>query len=339
MAVTEVKLLSTGASGGVEGTDADNLRVSYSSTYQAKCDSQTDSPTTVLHYFRTHSNLPWPGRTYKFGTGFDTNAICFRVNPSLIENSGGIYTVACEFKDRDSEDSSPANIEPPDAPERWNPEIEITSGTISMPVEFATFLGNNGNKSPFMKEGKWLPVTNSALKPFNPTFEEEFSYKIIRFTTNLREYDDAFYNRYQDAINKSEVEINIPRLKFRTYVAKHYGKLNIGASLNFTSSGVMYWRRTIELLIRGWDRAVLDRATCELYVAGDRRPDGTIVSDSDFARGRISLEIPVKDDDDLTSEGLCNLDGAGKRLKEGQPPVVLGWQAFQEQDFSQIKWV
>jgi hypothetical protein len=340
MAVTEVKLLQTGASGSAEGTDAGQVRVSYTSMYQAKCGSASDDPGTVLDHFRITSSLPWIGRTYRFGNGFDTSAICHRVHPSLIENSDGIYNVTCDFKDRDDPEDKPSgSFEPPDKPETWTPEIEVTNGTISLPVEYATFTSLGGGRHPFMKDGKFMPVTNSALEPLDPTFEEEFTYKIIRFSTNVREWDDSFYGKFQNTINKEYVDIKIPKMKFATAFDKHYGKVAITAASNITSSGILYWRRTIELAIRGWDRAILDQGTREVYLAGDTKPDGTIVSDSDFARGRISMEVPIKDDDDLPIDKPRLLDGRGKRLKEGQPPVLLGWTTFEESDFSKIKWI
>lgn len=341
MAVEEVKLTSSGASGSADGRNSGDVSVSYSSTYLVKCDSPADDPRTVLNYFRQHSQYPWIGRTYKFGNGFDTTATCRKVSPSYIESSGGIYQVKCDFSDSDDEQGGSGRQDQKD-PFSWTPEIEITSATYSAPVAFAKFLGTNFGKSPFMKEGSFLPVTNSALQPLDPTFEEEFSYKVIRFTTNLPEYDDAFYNTYQDTINSSDVTIAIPQMRFRSGVAKHYGRLSITGGSNTTTYGgrtILFYRRTIELAIRGWDRAILDQGTVALLRDGDRRADGTVVSANDLPRGRLSIEEPFKDADDMPTEKLVPLDGSGKRLSEGRAPTLLFWQSLQESDFSQIQWV
>lgn len=340
MAVSEVILQSSGA-GGVEGTDKGDLRVSYSSLYRVKCDDQTNGPNTVLNFFRLNASYPWPGRTYKFGTDFDTTAVCRSVRPNIIEGSGGYFLVNCEFADvtQDQQQQSQPTIDGKQStdPLNWLPEIDVSYGTYSMPVEYATFLQTlNGSKSAFLKENKFCAVTNSALQPLDPTFEETYSYKIIRFTKNLKEYDDNFYNQYQDAINKEETTITLRKLKFKTTVAKHHGKLNVSAALNF-QNGVMYWRRTIELHIRPWDRAILDQGTGELYTAGDRL-DGAIVSASDLPEGRLTFDVSIKDKDDMPIDKPVPLDGNGKRLKEGKPPVSLVWRTFDEADFSKIDW-
>lgn len=341
MSVSEVKLLATGA-GGVEGTKSDSLRVSYSSMYQAKCDDQTNGPNTVLNFFRLNANYPWPGRTYRFGTDFDTTAFCRSVRPSYIEGSQGIYLVACEFADAE-QDNPPQSQPTSDGkqstnPLDWLPEVDVSFGTYSAPVEYATFLQTlNGGASAFLKPGKFCAVTNSALQPLDPTFEEQYSFKTIRFTKNVKEYDDTFYNQYQDAINKAETSINLRKLKFTTTIAKHYGKLNVSASLNF-QNGVLYWRRSIELQVRPWDRAILDQGTNEIYFAGDRL-NGAVVSASDVPAGRVSMEVSIKDYDDMPIDKPVPLDGNGKRAQEGKPPVSLVWRTFHEEDFSKIDWV
>lgn len=342
MAVTEVKTLSAGVSGGAEGTDSGTVRLNYSSTHQVKCDNPEDGPGRVLHYFRTHTSLPWPGRTFRLGNEFDTGAICRSVRPVRVDDSGGIYNVSCDFDDRETdeqEQKQDENGKITDNPIDWLPEIEVSSGGYSMPVEHATFLQalNADGASPHMKPGKFLPVTNSALQPLNPTFEEEYSYKIIRFARNVAAYDDAFWNKYHDAINKSEVTINLRKLKFKTVVAKHHGKLKVGASLNFTN-GVLYYRRTLELQIRAWDRPILDQGTLESYSVGDSLPDQSQVTQNDIPSGRTTMDLTAKDRDDMPLADPFLLDGKGKRLKEGKPPVSLVWRTFHEEDFSKVDW-
>jgi hypothetical protein len=345
VAVSEVTLMDTGVSGGVEGTDTGSVRVSYTSTYKAKCDDPSDGPKTVLRYFLLHGEYPWPGRTYKLGNDFDTSAVCRSVHPARIDASGGIYLVKCDFRDREDDQQQKEKNPTPslamsENPIDWLPEIHVSHGSFSAPVEYATFVGalNAAGVSSFLKPGRFLPLTNSAMEPLDPTIEDEFSYKIIRFSKNVKSYDDAFFNKYQDAVNKAEFTINLPKLRFKTTVAKHYGKLRASASLQFTN-GILYYRRELELHIRGWDRAILDQGTRELYVTGDTKPDGTIISASDVPRGRVSVEVPITDDDGLPIDKPRLLDGNGKRLKEGQPPVLLGWQVSHEADFSRIDWV
>lgn len=341
MAVSEVRLTATGASGGVEGSDAKGVKVSFSSTYLAKCDSPSDGPNTVLRHFLITGSLPWIGRTYKFGNDFNTTAVCRSVRPVYIDGSGGMFTVSCDFADAEQEQQQQNPTQDGKQstnPLEWLPEIEVSWGSYSTPVEYATFLQtlNGGAGSAFLKPGKFCPVTNSSLQPLDPTFEETYSFKILRFTKNLSSYDDDFFNKYQDSINKEETTISLRRLKFKTVIAKHHGKLNVGASLNF-QNGVMYYRRSIEVQVRPWDRAILDQGTNELYFEGDTL-NGTTVSASDLPTGRLSIEVPIKDNDDNPTGKPLLLDGNGKRLKEGKPPVSLVWRTFDEADFSQIDW-
>lgn len=342
MSVSEVRLTATGARGGVEGTDKGAARVTYSSTYFVTCSDPSDGPNTVLNYFRITGSLPYLGRTYRFGNDFDTTAVCRSISPSYIEGSGGMFTVACEFADaeQDQPQQSQATADGKQStdPLQWLPEIDVSFGTYSAPVEYATFLQtlNGGAGSVFLKPGKFCPVTNSSLQPLDPTFEEQYSYKIIRFTKNLKEYDDEFFNQYQDAINKAETTIRLRKLKFKTVVAKHHGKLNVSAALNF-QNGVLYWRRTVEVHIRPWDRAILDQGTNEIYFAGDTL-DGATISASDLPTGRVSMDVSIRDRDDVPTDKPLLLDGNGKRLKEGKPPVSLVWQTFNEADFSKIDW-
>lgn len=345
MSVTEVKLLGAGAGGGVDGRDFSTSTRSYSHKYQVKCDSALDGPNTVLDYFMLNTNLPWPGRVYRFGGTSYTGAGCSRVHVDYVENGGGIFSVSVDFKEFSTEEEQKER-QPQDNgtldenPFTWAPEIEVSSSSYSTPVEFAYFVGalNATALSPFLKTGSFLPITNSAQEPLDPTIEDEFSYKVIRFTTNVKSYDDSFYNTYNDSINKEYFEINLPKVGFFTACAKHYGKLKVTASLNF-ANGFRYWRRTLELHIRGWDRAILDQGTREFYMAGDTKPDGTIISANDLPRRRISMEIPITDDDGLPIDKPRLLDGNGKRLREGAVPVLLGWQTCLEADFKKIQWV
>lgn len=310
-------------------------------------DSQTDSPLKVLNHFRNTASLPWIGRPFSCEGDVDPYSLCKSVKPDYIENSGGYYIVSCEFADRknDSQNGKETQLTPSgkvsDNPLEWNPEIEISPGSYSAPVDAAYFLqaNNAAGGNSFLKKGSYLAITNSSLEPQDPSIEEEYGYKIVRFTTNIAEYDDEFFNQYNDTINDADVTIEEKGLKFRMDIGKHYGKITVGASLNFTN-GILYWRRTIELHVRGWNRPILDQGTRQLYTAADAtKPDGTTLSASDFPTGRVSMEFPIVDEDGMPIDKPRLLDGNGKQLKEGKPPVLLVWRTKEESDFSKIDWV
>jgi hypothetical protein len=337
MAVSEVKLLQAGAGGSADGSNAGGPpRISYTATYQAKCDDQEDSPATILNHFRRTSSLPWINRTYRFGNDFDTSTVCRSVRPELIEGSGGIFLVPCTFSDTEQ----PGSEQQPADPFRWTPEIEVSYGSFSAPVEHAILVkaNNAAGLSKHLKIGTFMPVVNSSGQPLNPTFEEEYSFKIIRFTTNVAAHDDDAWNTYQDAINRSTFTINLPRLRFRTRVGKHRGKLRIVASLGFAGR-IPYYRRTIELQIRDWNRAILDKGTVESFSVGDTLPDQSQVQQGDIPSGRTTVDLPAKDKDDMPLTEPFLLDGKGKWLSEGKPPVSLIWRTFHEEDFSRIRWI
>lgn len=347
MAVSEVILLSTGASGTADGTDPSTVKVSYTSRYKVKCDSQLDSPKTVLSYFRTNAAYPWIGRTYSFGNDSDPFAICRSVKPDLIENSGGYYLVDCQFSDASGGDNNQdggttVKGKNEKDPFLWHDEISVSFGTYSGPVEMATFMGaqNAASLSPFLKDGAFLPITNSKLEPLDPSFEEEYAIKIIRITKNLRSYDDDFYNKYHDTINSDEVTIDKPEYKFKTTIGKHYGRLRLSGDFQVTSEGIGYYRQTLEYSVKGWNRPVLDQTHTysEMFREGDTKRDGTTVSVSDIPRNMLQVEIPIKDDDGLSPSRPMLLDGSGKQLQEGKEPVSLVWRSLEEADHSEIEW-
>lgn len=338
MAVSEIKLLGAGAAGSAEATEDGQYRISYTSTYQVKCDDQLDDASVVLQYFRTHPPYPWIGRSYRFGNGFDVSSICKAVRPTYIEGSGGSFLVVCEFADPEVQPGQGQNQS--QDPLTWTPEIEVSYGSYSKPVEYAIFMRATGasSLSEFLKPGIFLPVTNSAQQAVVPTFEEEYAFKVIRFTTNVAEYDDEFWETYNNAINDSNITINIPKLKFRTRIKKHWAKLLVSASLNFANNRP-YYRRTLELQIKDWNRGLIDKGTVELYKAEEFLPDQTQVQQQDIPDGRKTIERPAKDIEDLGLHDEFPLDGKGKRLKEGSTPVTLYWRTFNEENFSKIMWV
>lgn len=346
MAVSEIKLLAAGASGSATGTDPSNESVSYSLTYQVKCDNQSDGCVTVMDYFRTHADYPWLGRTFKFGNDFDTDSVCKSVKPSYIENSGGIFLVPCEFSPVDSSDNqqqtqSGVSGKATTDPLQWHDEISVSFGTYSAPVESAILMGalNAKTLSPHLKVDRFLPVTNSKLEPLDPSFEEEYAIKTIRITKNVMEYDDDFYNKYHDTINSSEITIDKPEYRFKATIGKHYGRLRVSGDFQITN-GIIYYRRTLEYAIKGWNRPILDQTHVysEILRESDVKRDGTTVSASDLPSGYLQMEVPVKDDDGLSPSRPMLLNGDGKQLKEGEPPVSLVWRSVEEADHSGIDW-
>lgn len=344
MAVSEVKLLAAGALGGADGADASNEKVAYSLTYQVKCDSQLDGPVTVMNYFRTHAEYPWLGRTFKFGNDFDTSALCRSVRPAYIENSGGIFVVPCEFSSAGSDDNGTGGKtdkgKPEKDPKKWHAEISVSFGTYSAPVESATLIGalNATKLSPHLKVGSFLPITNSKLEPLDPTFEEEYALKIIRITRNVAGYDDEFYNKYHDTINDADVTIEMPEYDFRATIGKHYGRLRVSTDFQMTDDGIGYYRQTLEYAIKGWNRAILDQTHVysEILRDGDTKRDGTTIVTADIPAGFLQVEVPIKDDDGLSPSRPMLLNGDGKQLKEGNPPVSLVWQSVPEADHTAL---
>jgi hypothetical protein len=348
VSVTEASLQSTGLSGMATGTDASNVKNSYRATFQVKCSDQLDTPDIILDYFRGTTSLPWIGRRYDLGNGFDSTVICTAVDPQLVDKSGGIYNVTCRFENEEIAGGlSEAGVSSPDAsgkatddPLKWHPEIEVGFTQISEPAYFARFHGFSppGIVNKFLRPGLNRPIVNSAMIPYDPTIETEVHIKVVRITVNLDRPPWAMYDRFQGTLNNAAKVFARPDLGFTLNIRPFCGKMaGFGASFAI-ENGQPFWRETKEIHIhpRSWIRQILDRGMNPRADVGDSDGSGGTVSTDTIAAAGGARHRVLKDLDGFPITEPVLFNGDGQPLEVLSKPVYLLYTPEPDDDWAGI---
>ena len=349
MSVTTVKLSSQGATGSASGDDASKVTKSYQSNYIVTCSRSEDAPSTVLNYFATHSSLPWFGRTFSFGNGFDATVKCKGVDAQYIEKSDGMFHVSCKFESisGDKEEQQQQGQTPGGAnkndPTLWHDEIEFSFANVTEVAEeaiFRTFENAGGNV--YFKTDQKRAVTNSAGIPFDPPLEKDIAIRVIRISHNSKKCEAIKAARYLNAINNDSFTISKPAYGFSYPVGQYNAKI-VSFNTSFAiENKVKYWRETIEVHNHpnGWRRRVLDQGTHRGQSAGngDLFDTGTAISPSDEIAKNWTPYTAIKAPDGTPITTPVPLDGKGQPLKAGKPHVYLVYSVEKEMPFAGIKW-
>jgi hypothetical protein len=350
MSVTTVKLHSQGASGTATGTDNGNVTASYRSAYRVQVSDPSDGPDYVLNYFLLNADYPWPGRTFHFGSSFDVSAVCRTVDANYEEKSNGWFTVSCTFvSERGGGDQQQQTGTTPEGknsqdPTQWHDEIDVSFTQISVPAEVAIFRGfvPQGINNPYLRPGRIGPVVNSALKPYDPTLEEEVDIKVIRITKNAKSYDGRFYSRYQGAVNNDTVTISKNAYRFKETFKPYQGRIKVISGQFAIANGIPYWRQTIEVHVHpaeaGWRRFIVDRGMDARRGANDPNGKGGTVSASDVLNAGTVNHEAIKDSSGTPISEPVLLDGNGQPLATDKPPVYLVYSTRIEIPFAGIRW-
>jgi hypothetical protein len=343
--VLEVK--PTGVRASYTGTDPGDVSATYQATFWVKTDDPLDMPDMVRDHFRATSALPFIGRKFKLGNGFDGEAVCRAVEPDYIPKSGGCYNVVCRFEPDNSiasfEGSTVGTTESgkvTEDPLLYTTEIEMSWSPLTEPAYDAKFFGfvPAGIRHPFLRPGNRIAIMNSAMKVFDPTLEVENFIQVIRITQNFNRFDGDRYDRYKNTVNSNLQVIARPGFGFRRVVQPYQGKMAFyGASLGF-ENGVFFWREAKEVHIhpRSWIRQVPDMGTEELLKPGDVDEDGTELSADNFPASRPWDHRTIVDNEGLPNLGPCLLDGKGRRLAPDKPPVFLKYLPEIDDDWTGI---
>lgn len=336
MAVTEVKLSSVGTSGTASGTDSSGAVRTYQAIHRVKCNDVNDTAPVILNHFKATSTLPWLGRRFNLGNGFDAFRICNNVQVSYVESSEGWHNVTSSYVDIAIGDL-PAGGQGSD-PLKWPDDIEVSFTQYTVPVEEADFRGFEGVANPFMQFGRTLPVTNSAKIPLDPPMEIERDIKIIRITRSIKSYDDTMIDRFNGAVNNDWVTIRKPDYNFVTRIEPFCGRIKFLGGTFGIQNNIKYWRHSIEIHVNPdtWRRWVLDLGTDELYRSGDTLPSGKLVNATTAPSGYLYQKILGEDDAPITAPLPFN--GQGKRNAPGAPAVYGAWRVYREMSFAGIRW-
>jgi hypothetical protein len=347
MSVTNVDLHSQGTSGNVSGSDNGTVKASYRSMYRVTCSSSSDTIDEVLKHFRITASLPWIGRRFKFGNGFNTSVFCKDIQADYVDKSGGIFVVSCKFESLEGKSGDSGQTDggqQSDNPLLWHDEISVSYQNISIPVEEATLWGFSplGIDNKFLRRGYKGAVVNSLMEPCDPTLEEEARIQVVRITKFLPTYNGNDYTPYLDAINSDRFTINKPAYNFRLSVGLYKAKFgNVSTDFGF-SSGVKYYRQTAELLIStlpyGWLRPVVDQSYNRRTMPGDKDDDGETISFGDEAVERGQFVSVQKDRTGYPVTTPQRMNGDGQPLETGGRTVHLIWQTKELRSFAAIRW-
>lgn len=347
MSVTLVEPISAGASGKASGSDPARVSVSYRSSYRVTCSDPSDTSPIVLKYFETTASLPWMGRAFNFGNGFDANVICKDVQADYIEKSGGIFIVSCSHEPLEGNESQQQaasgqtvgglNTEDPI---KWYDDIEVSYSNITEAAESATFRGfENGKGNAFMPPDTVRAITNSANVPYDPPLLREITLTTIRITRNVKEDNGGTYGKYKNAVNNDAFSINKAAYGFRREYRPYFAKFTDYGQHFQIENKVKFFRETVAVTIhpRGWRRRILDMGRMRRLTEGDKDDAGNTISASDITENWVH-HTALKDKDGFPVNEPVPLDGNGAPLAPGKPHVFLIYSIEDEVAFSGIKW-
>lgn len=335
MSVTEVILYKTGASGKASGNGQQSPKIEYTANYFVTA-SPTDTAYEVLAYFR--SNGPWIGSPFSYSSAFDADATCVDVNATPIENSLGKFHVVAQFSTNGSEDDDNNNDDrnkddkgkKTDDPLKWHDEIDVSTTQVSVPIEYATYIGPNPANE-FLRPGKInRDPCNSAGVPFDPLPEYELDITVLRITKNVANYDEGQIAPYRGTINSDGFVIQKPAYKFTFPVSPLVAKIKQWSGSFHFAGEIPYWKQTIELHINplGWRFPLLDRGTTK------------VVEDDDPDSSTYHLRIPKRlvDAGGVPLTEPQKLNGNGGLLRPGADPVYLVYGKYLEVPYGNLIW-
>lgn len=348
MSVTEVILSSQGAKGTASGDSPANTTVAYTANYTVTCSSPSDAPSTVLLHFAQTAALPWMGRPFRFGNGFDFTTTCRSVDASYIDKSAGKFSVTCSFESLEGDDQQQqqqaqgkdVNGKVTSDPTQWHDEIEFSFTQQQVVAEKATFRQFlNGKGNPYFKPDQERAITNSAGVPFDPPLTKDVNIRVIRITKRSKKCQAIKHAKYISAVNSDSFTIDKPAYGFSYPVSPYNCKFKSYSTSFLIDNKIKYFRETIELHIHpdGWRRQVLDQGTHRGQNEGDKDNAGNTISASDIGTGWTPY-TQIVDAQGVPVASPVALDGAGQPLAAGKPHVYLVYSVEKELPFAGIVW-
>jgi hypothetical protein len=333
--VTQVKLSSTGCRGkatgkGGSGSDA----IEYTGAWYVECDAATDTAKTVLDHFKATSSLPWLGRQFSYSTSIDTEATCNDVSVETIPGGLGKFNVTATFAtptaEQGKEEKQDEDGKPTDDPTQWRDEIEISSTQISVPAEYATYIGPQPANQ-FLQPGVVKrDICNSAGVPYDPLPEVELDITIIRISKWDIQWNEALIAPYRGTINNDGFVMNKPDYNFSFPISPFVAKIKEWSGSFQIVNDVKVWKHTIEVHINplGWRLDILDRGTTITEI------------DDDPESATYGLAIPkrLRDSSDFPLTEPQKLNGNGQLLPAGGNPVYLLYAWYREVPYAGINW-
>lgn len=340
--IVEVEEHGSGGSGTATGDNQGYVSRSYRTTHKVTTDN-IFAASHVFEYFMFNPSMPWPGRVYNYAGGFDSESFCKTVNVNYVENSGGSqWRVDASYEPLQGEPEQQQDAQGNNTtnPLLWRDELDVSYTQITIPVEAAEFRGFQPTpiNNRFLPVGHIGPIVNSALKPVDPTLEEEAQIKVLRITKYSPVYQGANFDAYQGALNIDRVTINKPQYRFFQIIEPYRGYIK-GLSATFAvTNNIPHWRQTMELhicnLLYGWLRVLVDRGMDERRFPGDPNGRGSEVSHSEGYKHE-----PAKDKDEVPVNEPVLFNGNGQWIGDtNSNPVLMIWNTRKTMPFAPIRW-
>lgn len=294
------------------------------------------------------AGFPVPGSAVSFGDGtalamvrsmtidqIDATHFNVEVQASVPQSKDN------QDKEKDDEDDKPQN-------NQIGPEIEVSYQSISVPMETARFygfaedgldFGDIGMRHPDqMPLHQIMPVTNSALEPYDPPAEIEVQITVVRlsyisFWFNLGTAWDGLTN----VVNSGPFDINWPELGFSISAPSRWQALlkSLGGRFVRSDQG-NYWQLNAEILFNPltWAVRLLDQGYAMLDDARLQKISENPLKTPIIPRTRFRAR------DGSAPTGPILLDGTGKPSdikRMGRIVPYYGiWMPYPEMDFSTL---
>lgn len=296
----------------------------YTSAYHCQTDDIDDGPETVMGALGLSVN-----DTYAIGNDSDPLSFLQKATPTRVPGKPTLWKVVANWGPATSQKSDGS---PTDNPEEYRDEWDISTTSVSRPVEEAHL---RVNALPDRAVDSFGPVINSAGVRFDPPLERDTSLLQIRITKHKATFPVA-HLAYQDAVNSDAFTLSTSG--FSLSVPLYAAKLGFSGSLQFQNQ-TSYWKVVYELLIDfqfGWRANVLDRgleaAAKEGYENGH---GGTfLAADLDAGKPKLRRILDVQDGNPITTP--VRLDGNGKVADPEGLDVYITYSIYQEKPFAAL---
>lgn len=358
MAFGSRTLKFSGPSGKITSNGAE-----YRQVWHCTLTDALDGPVTIFNYFK--ANGPYIGDHYVNGNETDLASFLDEIDvPQHIDGSATEYSVVCTYRPisvsgggagnqggggRRSEVRRDRDTGTPTAePTRWRSEISVSFLPQQTPVYLAEYVGGfTGNTAISTPPGTMLMPTNSADTVFDPPLEKDDN----RLTIRIKFYKKIFnVDEAKSTINR----VNKFPVRFGRFKTLPTGALLEGIYGNFAEGTLKvssidgapriehtadveqeYYEINIEVQWRdaGWHEFVVDRGLSFAVKAGVANGRGGRFSADPEVNAAPHTPIQGIDGEPITEPTL--LDGDGKTLKEGEPPVYLEYKLYTEIDFAE----
>jgi hypothetical protein len=297
---------------GRGGEDDFQRHRTYRRVFQLRTSDPADGPTVA----GGHPFLPRLGESHPE----DFSAVVVKVSPEQQSEDPRLWRVTIEYDtqpsvpaaqqptDADSGSEAPEEEKPGDKPENPTERLPEWKVTFEKTAEPRRYSQNATDPTTFDN-----PILNSAKLPFDPPVMVEVARPVVAVTFNLPRFSLVKAQNLVDTVNKTTWRGLAPR------VARLSG-IEAGTE---AENGITFWKVTYTFSIKWdtWDLRVLDCGYAEYQPA-------------DPGHGHPATWVKIRDPFGSEATEPVPLDGGGRRLTPGQPPVYLAFKVYRELDFN-----